>query len=462
MRRSATNLTHREAPMHSPASHAELTIATAVAGVAIVLIVGWLLGLLARRLGQPAVIGEIIGGILLGPSALGLLPGNLTAHLFPAEARPMLSAIAQIGLLLFMFMIGWEFDRRLLQKRATAAAAVSLSSVVLAFGLGAGLAVVLYSNHSTAHGKHVSGTAFALFLGAAMAITAFPVLARILTDSKLMHTRVGALALASAAVDDLLAWCVLALVSAIATSSGNGTFIQTVALSLAYVAVMLFAVRPLLAALFRRLSRGNALPHLLVVVAGGVFLSAYVTTWIGIHPIFGAFLFGLVAPREPADALQLHLRRPLATVGRLLLPVFFIVTGLGVDIGGLTLHNYLELAAILAVACAGKLFGAAGPAIAMRMPWRDVGLLGVLMNARGLTELIILNAGVSLGVLDTSMFTMMVIMAVFTTALVGPLLPRLAPPPVAAETSGSATSDKPPDAETTANEPEPAGKPAMQ
>jgi Kef-type K+ transport system membrane component KefB len=417
--------------MHSPASHAELVTATAVAGVAFILIAGALLGRLAQRFHQPAVVGEIIGGILLGPSALGLLPGDITGRLFPAEARPLLSAIAQIGLLLFMFMIGWEFDLGLLRKRRTAAAAVSLSSVVLAFGLGAGLAALLYSGHSTVHGKHVSGTAFALFLGAAMAITAFPVLARILTDSRLMHTRVGALALASAAVDDLLAWCVLALVSAIATASGSGTFVQTLALSLAYVAVMLLAVRPLLATLFRRLVRANALPHLMVIVAGGVFLSAYATTWIGIHPIFGAFLFGLVTPRQPADALQLHLRRPLGTVGRLLMPVFFIITGLGVDIGGLTRRNYLELAAILAVACAGKLIGASAPALAMRMPWRQVATLGLLMNTRGLTELIILNAGVSLGVLDTSMFTMMVIMAVFTTALVGPLLPRLGVAPAA-------------------------------
>jgi Kef-type K+ transport system membrane component KefB len=420
--------------MHSPASPAELTTATAVVGVAFILLVGSLLGQLARRVRQPAVVGEIVGGILLGPSALGLLPGDLTDRLFPAAARPMLSAIAQVGLLLFMFMIGWEFDHSLLRKRRSAAAAVSVSSVVLAFGLGAGLAAVLYHNHSTVHGKHVSGTAFALFLGAAMAITAFPVLARILTEHRLMHTRVGALALASAAVDDLLAWCVLALVSAIATASGSGVFVQTLVLSLAYVAVMLFAVRPLLARVFRRLTRGSAVPYLLMIVAAGVFMSAYVTTWIGIHPIFGAFLFGLVTPREPADVLQVHLRQPMSTVGRLLMPVFFIVTGLGVDIGGLTWVNYLELAAILGVACAGKLVGAAAPALAMRMPMREVGTLGLLMNARGLTELIILNAGVSLGVLDTSMFTMMVIMAVFTTALVGPLLPRTA-------LSGSKTPD---------------------
>jgi K+:H+ antiporter len=418
--------------VHSPAAHAELTMATALAGVAIILIVGALLGNLARRLGQPAVIGEIAAGILLGPSVLGLLPGDLTHRLFPAAVRPMLAALAQTGLLLFIFMIGWEFETALLRRRRAAAGAVSLSSVILAFALGAGLALVLYPHHATVHGRQISVTAFALFLGAAMSITAFPVLARILTDSGLIHTEVGALALASAALDDLLAWCVLALVSAIVTSSGGADLAVTVALSLAYVAAMVFGVRPLLRLLFRRLARERALPHLLIVVASGVFLSSYATTWIGIHPIFGAFLFGLITPREPADVLQQHLRRPLATVGRLLLPVFFIVTGLAVDIGGLSGHNYLELAAILAVASAGKLVGASVPARAFRMSWRQAGMLGLLMNARGLTELIILSAGVSLGVLDTSMFTLMVIMALVTTALVGPVLPRHSPAPAPA------------------------------
>jgi Kef-type K+ transport system membrane component KefB len=413
--------------MHSPASHTELTVATAVLGVAVILIGGWLLGRIAIRLRQPAVVGEILCGILLGPSFLGLLPGHLTDRLFPAEVRPVLAAIAQIGLLLFMFLVGWEFDRALLRRRGTAAAAVSLSSVAVAFTLGAGLAVLLYARHSDVHGKHVPAAGFILFLGAAMAITAFPVLARILTDARLMHTRVGALALASAAIDDLLAWCVLALVSAIVVAAGPTDFAQTVILSLLYLLGMWFVVRPLLARAFRRLTRGGAAANLLVLVAAGVFLSAYATTWIGLHSIFGAFVFGLVTPREPADALQLHLRRPLGTAGQLLMPVFFIVTGLGVQISGLTWVNYLELAAILAVACVGKLAGSVVPARIVGLPWRQAGTLGVLMNARGLTELVILNAGVSLGVLDTAMFTMMVIMALVTTGLVGPLLPWLAP-----------------------------------
>jgi Kef-type K+ transport system membrane component KefB len=257
-----------------------------------------------------------------------------------------------------------------------------------------------------------------------MAATAFPVLARILTDSKLMHTRVGALALASAAIDDVLAWCLLALVSAIITARGSAGLLLIAGLSIAYVALMFLVVRPLLAMLVRRLAPGTVSPYLLIILAAGVFLSSYATTWIGIHAIFGAFLFGVVMPREPADVLQRHLRKPLDTVGALLLPVFFIVTGLGVDIGGLTTANVLELAGIIVVACAGKFIGAALPARAFGMPWAEAGTLGLLMNTRGLTELIILNAGVSLGVLDTPMFTMMVIMALLTTALAGPLLPR--------------------------------------
>lgn len=416
-----------------------MTLAVSMAGIALALLAGALLGSFARRLRQPPVIGEIAAGILLGPSALGLLPGNPTERVFPAGARPLLSAIAQVGLLLFMFMIGWKFERSLLRNRKGLAAAVSLSSVLLAFMLGAGLAFLLYAQHSTVRGKEVPVLAFVLFIGAAMSVTAFPVLARILDDSGLMRTGVGALALASAAVDDVVAWCLLAFVSAIVTAGGSAELVQILVLSIVYVAAMIWLVRPLLAYLVHRLARGQGFPYLLAVLAAGVFLSSYATTWIGIHAIFGAFLFGFVMPREPAELLQRELGRPLESIGLLLLPVFFIVTGLGVDIGGLAAHNYLELAAIIVVACAGKLVGAAGPATAFGMPWRKAGTLGLLMNTRGLTGLIVIDAGVGLGVLDPPMFTMMVIMALVTTAMAGPLLPRadrMGPPGDIGETQG--------------------------
>jgi Kef-type K+ transport system membrane component KefB len=411
--------------MKSLAQHSDLMIAAVMADIAIVLLVGAVLARLARYLRQPPVVGETVAGIALGPSLLGLLPGDLTAHLFPAGARPYLSAIAQVGLLVFMFGIGWEFDKRLLNGRRGAAGAVSIASITLAFGLGVGLATALYSHHETVRGHHTSLTAFALFMGAAMSMTAFPVLARILTEHRMMNTRVGALALASAAIDDVLAWCLLALTAAIVTANGAaGDLAQIGVLSAIYVAVMALAVRPLLAHLTRRWVRDRVPPLYVIVLVAGIFLSSYATTWIGIHAIFGAFAFGFVMPREPFDVLADGVKRPFDGISMVLLPVFFIVTGLNVDISGLSGRSVVELAAILLVACAGKMIGATIPGRLTGMPWREAGTLGLLMNTRGLTELIILNVGVSLGVLDGQMFTMMVLMALGTTALAGPLLPN--------------------------------------
>jgi Kef-type K+ transport system membrane component KefB len=413
--------------MKSLAQHSDLIVAAVMADIAVVLLAGAVLGRVARYLRQPPVIGEIVAGIALGPSLLGLLPGDLPHRLFPTEARPYLSAIAQVGLLVFMFGIGWEFDKRLLEGRRSAAAAVSLSSIALAFGLGVGLATMLYSQHSTVKGHHISFTAFALFIGAAMSITAFPVLARMLTEHRMMGSSVGALALASAAIDDVLAWCLLAMVAAIVTASGSGDLAQIAVLAVLYVAVMVLVVRPLLAFLVRRWARDRVSPFLIVALVAGLFLSSYATTWIGIHPIFGAFAFGFIMPREPVDVLREGVKKPLDHVSLVLLPVFFIVTGLNVDISSISGRGYVELAAIILVACAGKLIGAAVPGRVSGMPWREAGTLGLLMNTRGLTELVILNAGVTLGILDGQMFTMMVLMALVTTGLAGPLLPN---PPV--------------------------------
>jgi Kef-type K+ transport system membrane component KefB len=410
--------------LKSLAPHADLQVATMLAGIAFVLLVGVLLGSLAKRVHQPRVIGEILAGIVLGPSLLGLLPGDLPHRLFPAEVRPLLSAVSNVGLMLFMFMVGWEFEKRILRPHRGLAAAVSLSSVACAFGLGVAVAALLYPHHKVVAGHHISFVTFAMFMGAAMSVTAFPVLARILTDNRLTHSRVGTLALASAAVDDILAWCMLAYVSALVSSSGPGDLLQVLGLSAAYVAGMFLIVRPALAAVVRFFSERQQWQYLLVGMAAGTFLSSYLTTWIGIHGIFGAFLFGFIMPREPALQLAEHLRKPLSNISVILMPVFFIVTGLGVDINGLHARQYLELGAILVVACAGKLVGAMAPARLFGLSWRESRALGLLMNTRGLTELIILNTAVQLGVLDNQMFTMMVIMALVTTALAAPLLPR--------------------------------------
>lgn len=411
--------------MKSLAQHPDLVMAAVVADIAIVLLAGALLGRLFRLLRQPPVVAEIVVGIALGPSLLGMLPGNPSAVIFPAEARPYLSAIAQIGLLVFMFGIGWEFEKRLLHGQRGATSAISIGSIALPFALGVGLAWPLYSRHAVVTGHRTSFTAFALFLGAAMSITAFPVLARILTEHKMMRTRVGTLALASAAVNDVLAWCLLALTAAIVSSRGApADMAQIGVLSTAYIAAMALVVRPLLAHLTRRMVRDQVPPVYVIILIAGLFLSSYVTTWIGIHAIFGAFAFGFVMPREPFAVLADGVKRPLDGISLVLLPIFFIVTGLNVDIRALSGRGFVEFAAIVLVACGGKMVGAAVPGRLTGIPWREARTLGLLMNTRGLTELIIINAGVSLGVLDGRMFTMMVLMALVTTALAAPFLPN--------------------------------------
>jgi Kef-type K+ transport system membrane component KefB len=411
--------------MKSMGSPADMKIAIMMAGIAVVLLAGILLGRLGRSLRQPVVIGEIAAGIILGPSVLGALPGDPSSAIFPTDVRPLLSAVSQVGLVLFMFLVGWEFEKRLIRPHLGVAAGVSICSVALSFGLGFALAVLLYPHHDTVAGHHITFMAFAMFMGAAMSVTAFPVLARILTDNRLTNTRVGAIAMGSAAVDDVFAWCMLAYVSALVASNGDyGNLIQIGVRSVIYVVAMVMVIRPLMRRLVWRWAGTERWRSLVVVLCAGVFLSSWLTTWIGIHAIFGAFLFGLMMPRQPARLLAEHLIKPLDNIGLVLMPVFFIVTGLGVDIGALTSSNYIELALIIGVACAGKILGTLIPAKLGGLIWKEAGALGLLMNTRGLTGLIILNAAVTLGVVDGTMFTMMVIMALVTTALAGPLLPR--------------------------------------
>ncbi|MGW3728461.1 cation:proton antiporter domain-containing protein [Streptomyces sp. NPDC000851] len=403
---------------------ADLVVET-VAGVAVILTAGSLLVPLLRRVKQPPVIAEILAGILLGPSLLGLLPGDLPGLLFPEEARFGLSSIAQVGILLFMFLVGWEVDLRQIRARRNTVLSISLSAIVVSFGAGAALAAWLYSRHDSVDGHHVGQLSFVLFIGTAMSITAFPVLARIILEHRLQHTRVGILALASAAVDDVLAWCILAFVSVVAASSGSGQVVTVVVGSLVYLAVLAVVVRPLLRRLIDRMTRNDVVsPRLLPIIAAGVFVSGYATHEIGLDAIFGAFAFGLAMPRGSMKLLKSQVSVPFEQVTTLLLPVFFITTGLAVDVTGLGGTGLLELLAIVAVACFGKLAGGTGAARLSGMGWRESWSIGVLMNTRGLTELIILNAGVRMGVLDNQMFTMMVLMALVTTALAGPLVPR--------------------------------------
>ena len=385
-----------------------------LADLAIIILLARLLGIAAKRLGQPPVLGEIIAGILLGPT---LFQGKITATLFPITLRPSLSALASLGVVMFMFTVGYQLDLRLFRGRERVAASVSVSSVILPLALGTGLGVWLASRH---HVHHV--LPFALFVGTAMSVTAFPVLARILTDRGMQRTRIGGVALASAAMDDVLAWSLLIVVVAIAGAGG-----QQFRLLLApvYAGVMLGVVRPLL----RRLvdvyqQRGRLTPNVLAAVLVGLLLSSYATDWMGVKYIFGAFLFGVIMPRDgAAPALREDILGRLEQVSVLvLLPVFFVVSGLSVDLSSIGLSGLVELCLILLVAVAGKFGGAFAGARMAGVRDRRAGVLATLMNTRGLTGIVVLSVGLQLHILDPSLYALMIVMAIVTTAMAGPLL----------------------------------------
>jgi Kef-type K+ transport system membrane component KefB len=392
--------------------------------IAIIMAAARLAGRLARRLGQPAVLGEIVAGIALGPTLLGLLPGGLDRVLFPIETRPYLGVLSQVGLVLFMFIVGLELDLSLVRSRRRTALAVSTSSVLLPFCLGFLLAFLLYPRHDQPGGRHVDFAAFALFLGISMSITAFPVLARMLTERRLHRTPVGVLALACAAVDDVLAWSLLAVAVAVGEGGTVAGVLRILAPTLVYVLVMLLLVRPALrrSLVPRYRLAGRLTPDVFAIVLAGLLVSAWLTDRIGVHSIFGAFVFGAIVPREDAGLTRELLERLEQVILLLLLPLFFVVTGLQVDVRAVGWDQLWQLALILLVAMVGKLLGAAAAARLRRVPRRQAGALGVLMNARGLTELVILQVGAQLGILDKAMFTMLVIMALVTTAVTGPLL----------------------------------------
>ncbi|WP_141202795.1 cation:proton antiporter [Streptomyces griseorubiginosus] len=395
-------------------------------GLALILAAAFLCARIARRVGQPAVMGEIIAGIALGPSLLGLLPGNVTDALFPADARPLLQALAQLGLVLFMFGVGYELDLFRLRGAGRQVIAISLSSVTLPFALGSTLALLLYPWYDKSQLSTSGVLAPALFLGAAMAITAFPVLARIIAERGMQRTRIGALAVTCAAIEDVIAWCVLAVIVVIATAGGTGPLVRMLLESGAFLLVILYVVRPGLRWLMdakRRWVASNYLIH--AVLVSGLLLSAWATNEIGLHAVFGGFAFGAAVPREEIDARAPEVAERIEQTSLFLLPVFFTVTGLSVNIGGLGGQGVVVVVAVILVACAGKFAGATVSARLSGATWPESATLGVLLNARGLTELVILNVGLELGVLDNKMFTAMVIMALVTTFMTGPLLRRL-------------------------------------
>ena len=396
------------------------TIVLVLFEVLIVIGLSRVVGLGFRWIKQPLVIGEIVAGIMLGPSLFGLVAPNLAASLFPAEAVPFLNVLSQVGLIFFMFLIGLELDPKYLKGNLDIAILTSHVSILVPFSLGSLLALLLYplvSNNS------VTFTAFALFLGAAMSITAFPVLARIITENNLQGTRLGTLALTCAAVDDVTAWCLLALAIAVTRTNSMAGAIPTIIYSLLYIGFMLTAGRWFLQKLSNHYNRTARLTQF--VLAGiymGVVASALITELIGIHLIFGAFLLGAAMPKNPRLVRELA-EKTEDFVLTFLLPIFFAYSGLRTEIGLLNKPElWLLCLLVLTVAISGKYLGTYVAARVCGIEKREASALGWLMNTRGLTELIVLNIGLSLGVISPLLFTMLVIMALVTTFMTSPLL----------------------------------------
>ena len=401
------------------------TLTNALVAVALIVLVAQLLGALLERLGQPRVIGEILGGIALGPSLLGALAPGLEQALFGPAVRPQLNLLGQLGLALFMFLIGLELNPALLQGRLPLASRITVVGIALPLALGVGLAELLERwLPELLPGEH--SLAGALFMGTAMAITAFPVLARILQERDLIRQPLGALAISVAAIDDLFSWVLLAAVVAFARSGSAWGALVPLLLTAAWAALLLVGLQPLRRRLERHLTRRQELgPLLQVGLMAGALLSGAVTEAIGVHLIFGAFLWGLAMPRQAALQQLLELRLH-AVVLQMMLPLFFAVSGLNTQLRVLTSPDLLlATLVVLLVAVAGKFLGAWATARLSGVPPREAQALGWLVNTRGLTELVILNVGLSLGVISTELFSIGVVMAIVTTLMTGPLLERL-------------------------------------
>jgi Kef-type K+ transport system membrane component KefB len=389
-----------------------------------ILVVARVAGYAIRPLGQPRVIGEMLAGIALGPSFLGSVAPDIARTLFPPEGLLPLAALSQLGVILFMFVVGLRLDVDVLRDRARAAVAVSHASIVVPFVLGAALAPWLHPQLAGAgrSGNGVSVVPFALFLGAAMSVTAFPVLARILAERGLVGTQLGAVAIACAAVGDVTAWCILAGAVAVARAEGGvGVFMGTLLAVVAFAVLAATLGRRALITLERR-RRGGVTPDIIGLAVIMALASALVTESLGVHALFGAFLAGAITPRASGLARDLA-EQMEGLVATAFLPVFFAYTGLRTEIGLVSGTSLWAMCiAVIAAAIAGKLGGSVVAARLAGMSWREGTALGVLMNTRGLMELVVLNVGLELGVISPTLFAMMVLMALLTTCMTTPLV----------------------------------------
>jgi Kef-type K+ transport system membrane component KefB len=391
-----------------------------ILSVGTILLAARLFGWFFQYLGQPRVVGEMTAGIVLGPSLFGRFFPDAFAHVFPSSSLPSLTVLSQLGLLLFMFVVGLEVDLNRVLKQRTAVVLISNVSILLPLALGIGLAKVLYPEFA---GERVAFSAFALFVGTAMSITAFPVLARILKERNLLGTGLGTMAISCAAIDDISAWLLLAVLTAMVRAGQSWQhFVLTLLLLVAFVVVMLVPIRRAATFLESRYQSSGAGMEFISSLVLFMLAASWTTERLGVHALFGAFMAGLVMPKNERMVADVTDRIESLSLA-LLLPLFFALTGLRTRIDLLSNKSmWGYAAAIISIAVVGKLAGAAFTAKVTGMNWQDSFGLGVLMNTRGLVELVILNAGLDLGILSPALFTMMVLMALVTTFMTSPIL----------------------------------------
>lgn len=414
------NISHWQEFLDAFSHNLQHPLAILLLQIVVIILVARLFGWICKKIGQPTVIGEIIAGIALGPSLLGLYFPEISVFVFPDASLGNIQVLSQIGLVLFMFVVGMEIDLGVLKSKAHDAVVISHASIILPFALGMGLAYFIYE-HFAPEGVHFSS--FGLFLGIAMSITAFPVLARIVQERGINKTRLGTVVITCAAADDITAWCLLAVVIAIVKAGSFISALYTIVLAVLYVFLMIKIVRPFL----KRIGDLHSSPENLSKPIVALFFltiifSAYMTEVIGIHALFGAFMAGATMPENPKFRhLFIEKVEDIALV--LLLPLFFVYTGLRTQIGLLN-EPYLwgVTVLIIVVAVIGKFIGSALAAKFVGQSWKNSLVIGALMNTRGLMELVVLNIGYDLGVLNAEIFAMMVIMALVTTFMTGPAL----------------------------------------
>ncbi|REC52610.1 MULTISPECIES: cation:proton antiporter [Chryseobacterium] len=395
-------------------------LALLLAQIVTIILVARLFGWICMKIKQPSVIGEMIAGIVLGPSLVGMYFPEFSAFLFPKESLGNLQFLSQIGLILFMYIVGMELDLSVLRKKAHDAVVISHASIIIPFALGIGLSYFIYKEFAP---EGIQFTSFALFIAIAMSITAFPVLARIVQERNLQKTKLGTVVITCAAADDITAWCILAAVIAIVKAGSFESSIYVILMAIAYVFFMIKIVRPFLKRIGDLQAGKSTINKPMVAIFFlTLILSAYATEVIGIHALFGAFMAGAIMP-ENAKFRTLFIDKVEDVALVLLLPLFFVFTGLRTQIGLLNdSHLWITAGFIILTAVIGKFAGSALTAKFLGINWKESLTIGALMNTRGLMELIVLNIGYDLGVLSPQIFAMMVIMALFTTFMTGPAL----------------------------------------